>query len=442
MLTTLVCRSLMAEAKRTGLSKKKFDRNGLYLFAKPTGEGYWYYKYRIHGSEKKIGLGPFSLVSLKDARDLHQDACKSVRNGIDPSAKRREGQRQAKRDKINTVEAMGMAWFNHVKAQWSHNHAQTVIRRLRKDIFATIGHMPAKEVSPLILLEALQKIEARGSNEIARRCLQYANNIFSYGKRFELVGHNPTEDLEGALQPYQRGYFPAMSLEELPEFIRRLERNEARLSIDTREAMELLMLTLLRTSELLTCEWINFYPQDKRIIIPGLKMKRKKGCPVPQDHIVPLSTQAMKILLGRKKRNDLLESNQQSKFIFPSQNKGPLMHMHKRTIGKALFRMDYQGVHTGHGFRALGMGIAKEKLNYNHDVVDRQLAHIPVDELKRSYDRAKYLPQRTEMMQRIANYIDQQKPGTKMAMSFKVNMTPHHIPSDLLRVSYRLCGVH
>jgi hypothetical protein len=52
-------------------------------------------------------------------------------------------------------------------------------------------------------------------------------------------------DLEGALQPYQRGYFPSIIPEELPTFIERFECNEARLSVDTREIMELLMLTLL-----------------------------------------------------------------------------------------------------------------------------------------------------------------------------------------------------
>ena len=436
MLTDLACRSLISAAKHQGKAIKKADKEGLYLLAKPSGEGYWYYKYRISGSEKKIGFGPYSKVPLRIARDRHSQAYKEVLNGIDPSLKRQESQRQAKRDNINTLQALGMAWFNHTKGRWSANHAQTVLRRLQKDLFATLGHQPANSIKPLMLLAALKKIEERGSNEIARRNLQYAKNIFAFGKLNELIDRNPALDLDGALQPFQRGFFPSMTLEELPTFLQKLERNEACLSVDTREAMELLMLTLLRTSELVAVEWKDFHEQQKKLVIPGAKMKRKTGCPIPQDHIVPLSSQAMKIFLERKKRSALLEPNRQSKFVFPSNNKGPLMHMHKRTIGKALFRMDYQGVHTGHGFRALGMGIAKEKLNYAHDIVDRQLAHVPVDELKRSYDRAKYLPQRIEMMQKIANYIDQQKPGSKMGLSFKIDMTTSYIQPVSLLVSY------
>lgn len=62
---------------------------------------------------------------------------------------------------------------------------------------------------------------------------------------------------------------------------------------------------------------------------------------------------------------------------------------------------------TGHGFRSLALGILKEKLNYPHDIADRQLAHVPISSVDRAYDRAQYLPQRIEMMQRYADYIDQ-----------------------------------
>lgn len=404
MLNDLACKSLIAEAKRSGKSFKKFDRNGLYLLAKPSGQGCWYYKYRIAGKEKKIAFGPYPAISLAEARDKHHAAFKVVTDGKDPSKERQKAKEQAKLDLLNTFELVGKDWFDHVKEQWSENHAQTIERRLNKDLYPSLGHRPIKEIDDSELLSALQKIEKRGSNEIARRNLQYASNIFRHARRKKLVNDNPAEHLEGALKPYQRGHFPSMTLEELPLFLEKFERNEARLSIDTREAMELLMLTLLRTKELLGCEWSEVYIDDRRMIIPGRRMKRKKGCPIPQDHIVPLSNQAFEILMKRKKRNELLDPRQQSKFVFPSY-KGPHKHLHNRTVGKALERMGYLGIHTGHGFRALGMGIAKEKLGYAHEVIDRQLAHVGIDELKRSYDRAKYLPQRELMMQEISDFV-------------------------------------
>ena len=72
----------------------------------------------------------------------------------------------------------------------------------------------------------------------------------------------------------------------------------------------------------------------------------------------------------------------------------------------AIKRMGYNGRMTGHGFRSLALGLLKEKLGYSHEVADRQLAHVPKSSVDRAYDRAQFLPQRVEMMQRYADYID------------------------------------
>lgn len=80
--------------------------------------------------------------------------------------------------------------------------------------------------------------------------------------------------------------------------------------------------------------------------------------------------------------------------------------MSKGTILVALKRMGYRNRMTGHGFRSLALGILKEKLGYSHEVADRQLAHVPKSSTDRAYDRAKFLPQRTLMMQEYADFLD------------------------------------
>lgn len=80
--------------------------------------------------------------------------------------------------------------------------------------------------------------------------------------------------------------------------------------------------------------------------------------------------------------------------------------MSKNTMLIAIRRMGYNGKMTGHGFRALALGILKEKLGYPHDIADRQLAHVPKSGVDRAYDRAQFLPQRIKMMQEYADYID------------------------------------
>lgn len=72
----------------------------------------------------------------------------------------------------------------------------------------------------------------------------------------------------------------------------------------------------------------------------------------------------------------------------------------------AIKRMGYNGRMTGHRFRSLALDLLKEKLGYSYEVADRQLAHVPKSSVDRAYDRAQFLPQRVEMMQRCADFID------------------------------------
>jgi integrase len=94
-------------------------------------------------------------------------------------------------------------------------------------------------------------------------------------------------------------------------------------------------------------------------------------------------------------------------WVFPSMAH-PRKHMSNNTVLLALKRMGYAGRMTGHGFRALAMTTLKERLNYQHDIVDRQLAHAARNKVDAAYDRAQFLPQRKKMMQDWANFIDVQ----------------------------------
>lgn len=73
----------------------------------------------------------------------------------------------------------------------------------------------------------------------------------------------------------------------------------------------------------------------------------------------------------------------------------------------ALYRMGYHGRATGHGFRASASTILNEVLGYNKDVVERQLAHKEPNKVREAYNRAEHLPERRQMMQRWADYIDE-----------------------------------
>jgi integrase len=370
-----------------------FDGQGLYLEITPAGRKYWRFKYQFENRERRLAFGVYPQISLAQAREKRDEARKQVAIGIDPGVDKIEKRRLASLNSENTFEAIAREWHQLNDERWSDTYKLNIIRRLECDIFPQIGRMPIAAIKPLHLLDALRIIERRGAGEVARRSLQYCRQIFCYAIITERAERNPAIDLQGALKPMKHGHYAAIEPDEIYDFLKTLERNDARLFAQTRNALKLLMLTFVRTSELIEATWDEFNLDNAEWIIPLERMK------MGRPHIVPLSRQAITILQEQK------ITAGHWPYVFSNWTT-PKKHMSNNTILGALKRLGYKGRMTGHGFRALAMSTIKEKLGYRHEVVDRQLAHAPANKIDAAYDRAKFLDERRKMMQDWADYLD------------------------------------
>ena len=388
-LTDTKCRNAKPKKKPYKLA----DGHGLYLEVTPKGGKYWRMKYRYAAKEKRMAFGVYPEVSLAEAREARAEARKLLAQGKDPSFFKHEQKRLIALNAQNTFEAVAIEWHEHNKERWSDNHMRTVMRRLKRDVFPSIGHLPIRDITAPALLGVIRDIEKRGAHEIARRALQISGQVFMHAIITGKADKNPTKDLERALKPVKRGHYAAMEINELPDFMRKLHSNDGRLFPQTRLAMEMLLLTFVRTSELIKAKWGEFDFEDKVWVIPAERMKMR------ESHIVPLSEQTIAIL------KQLEHLNHRREYVFPSQ-RNPQNHMSNNAILVALKNMGYKGKHTGHGFRALAMSTIKERLDYRHEVIDRQLAHAHKNQVDAAYDRAKFLVERKEMMQKWADYLD------------------------------------
>lgn len=391
-LTDALCK----KHKPTQKPQKLFDGGGLYLEINPSGGRHWKLKYRYAGKEKKLALGGYPLISLKEAREKRDEAKKLLLRNIDPSLVKHEMKLSGFENAANTFETIATEWHEVAKCKWSIDYAETILKRMKADIFPTIGTIPIKNITPPILLNALKQIENRGVFETTKRARQYCSQIFRYAVATGRTDRDISVDIIGAFKHIRVEHHSALDVNDLPEFLNKLSTNKARLFLQTRIAIELMLLTFVRTAELLEAKWVEFNFTDKVWIIPAERMKMRKA------HIVPLSEQAIKILEYLKKENGSWE------YILPGQ-KAPQKPMSNNTILYALYRMGYKGKTTGHGFRALAMTAIKEQLGYRHEVVDRQLAHAHRNSVDAAYDRAQFLDERKKMMQEWADYIDTQK---------------------------------
>ena len=381
-------------SKPTTKIQKLFDGGGLYLEVKPSGGKHWKLKYRYANKEKKLAIGAYPLTSLKEARERREEAKKLLEQNKDPSFEKKESRKQTITDSTITFEIVAKEWHETTKHKWSENHAKTILNRLEIHLFPRIGELPIKTITPALLLKKLKEIEELGVYETTKRIRQYTSQIFKYAVVTEKADRNAAAEIGGFLKTGKVKHQAALDIKEIPEFLERLDRNEARLFVQTRLAIKLMLLTFVRTSELLNATWDEFDLENKIWLIPAERMKMKK------EHFVPISNQ-VSLILNELKKFETSPNN----YILPSPiaSKKPIS---KNTILYGLYRLGYKGKATGHGFRALAMTAIKEKLGYRHEVVDRQLAHAHRNSIDAAYDRAQFIDERTQMMQEWADYVD------------------------------------
>ena len=265
---------------------------------------------------------------------------------------------------------------------------------MERDLHPYAGTLPLDQISPPQLLAVLRRVEARGASESAHRLKQIVGQVFRYAVATGRAQRDITPDLKGALATPKKQHLAAITEpDEVARLLNMLDGYQGTATV--RAALKLAPLVFVRPKELRCAEWceIDFDKQEWRI--PAEKMK------MGADHIVPLSTQALGILAEQK-----LLTGHWDGYVFPSA-RGADRPMSDNAVLSAFRNMGISKEQmTGHGFRAMARTILDEVLNERVELIEHQLAHAVKDSLGRAYNRTTHLPQRREMMQRWADYLD------------------------------------
>ena len=381
---------LIKNAKPKEKQYKLADGLGMYLLIETNGSKYWRLKYRINQKEKTLALGTYPETSLKEAREKREEARKQLAEGLDPSQEKKLKKLQRNINNQNNFESIAREWHSKQTERWTPRHASYVIKRLEADIFKYIGDRPIAEITTPELLNVLQKIEKRGAIDIAHRALQTCGQIFRFGIATGVANRDLSSDLKGALTTRKKTNYARLQENEVPEFLKKLEKYDGELQ--TKLALKFLMLTFVRTNELRGARWeeFNFETNEWHIPAPRMKMRQK--------HIVPLSKQVLEIL----KQIRTTHNNQE--LVFPS-HINPNKPISENTVLYAMYRMGYHSKATPHGLRGTASTILNEK-GFNRDHIEVQLAHGEKDTVRASYNHAQYLTQRKEMMAWWADYLE------------------------------------
>jgi integrase len=388
-------------AKPAEKVQRLFDGGGLYLEVASSGGKWWRLKYRVAGKEKRISLGTYPDVSLKDAREKRDMARKQLADGEDPSEARKMAKAAELAVVLTSFEAVATAWMNHMSAsKWDEGTRDKIKASMQGHVFPVIGRKPVALVRPADVRELVKKLDAAGSRETAGRVFQRIKAVYRYAVSHDLTENDPTASLKPSefMSQQKVQHRAALAEKDVPQFLRMLAEypGDARTSI----AMRLLMLTAVRPGELRGAKWEEFDLGRALWRIPAERMKMKI------EHTVPLSVQALALLKG------MYPGEGSTGLVFPSPYSLD-QPISDGTLNKALARMGYKGTATAHGFRTLFSTCANEA-GKSTDVIEKQLAHQERDDVRAAYNRASWLPQRQELMQWWADHLDTIAKGAKV----------------------------
>ena len=384
---------------RPGKSGRLYDERGLYLEVAPSGGKWWRWKYRYAGKEKRLSLGVFPDVSLKDARNRRDEARKLLANGVDPSRERQAAKAALTDENKNTFSAIAHEWHQKRSDVLAPAHATRIWRLLERDVLPFIGGRAISQIEAPELLAVLRRIEERGVRVTTRRALVYCRMVFAYAVACGRSKRNVATDLRGALAPVRAENFPAITNpKEFGNLLRALDGYQGSFTVQC--ALKLAPMLVVRPGELRHAKWVDFDLDSATWSFVASKTKT--------PHIVPLSKQAVAILMELRKFTGTGE------YVFPSarSSKRP---MSDAAVLAAMRRMEIPADEmVGHGFRSSFRTLASEVLRLKPELLEMQLAHRVKNPLGRAYDRAEFLPARRRMMQRWSDYCEALRDGGKV----------------------------
>lgn len=356
-LTETKLRSLKSKDK----PYKVADQRGLYIEVTPSGGKLWRFRYRVGKTEKKLSIGPYPEISLKEARDVAYEARHSVASGGDPALEKRKRKIRNELLSAQTFEAVAREYIEQMMVK--NGLAQATLVKANyflEQLTPAIGKRPIHEIEPFEVLAPLKRLEANGKHETAKKCRSFAGRVFRYGVATTRCKSDPTAMLKGALvTPKAQHYAAILEPKELGGLLRAIDDYTGHLV--TKYALQIAPHVFVRPGELRHAEWHEIDLEDGVWKIPAGKMKARRA------HAVPLSKQVVSYL------TELATMLGTEGYVFPSARSGK-RPISENTLNAAFRRMGYSKEElTAHGLRATASTFLNESGLWNPDAIERAL---------------------------------------------------------------------
>lgn len=370
------------------------DFGGLYLLVKKTGSKSWRFKYRVNGKEKLLVFGDYPHVGLARARALRDDARSKLASGLDPSEEKKIAKKVAEAEAKETFAAIADEFLGKLRAEKKADATLDKAEWLLSMAKADFGKQPIRDVNSTMVLQTLRKLEAKGNFETAKRLRSKVGAVFRFAIASGVADNDPTYALRDALvRARSKPRAAVTDPVRLGALLRAIDGcNSHHL---TRLALQLLALLAQRPGELRLATWDEIDLEKAIWTIPAERMKMRR------PHQVPLPKRAIEIL------KDLHFVTGNGTYLFPGQTRRAET-MSENTLNKALRIMGFAKEEmTSHGFRATFATLANESGLWNPDAIERALAHVDKNAIRRVYARGEYWDERVRIAEWWSGYLEE-----------------------------------
>jgi len=388
---------LTARTVATAGPGKHEDGAGLRLVVSKSGSRRWVFRFRLNGRSREMGLGSFPAVSLADARNLAAECWKQTKAGIDPIDARAEA--EAATEEMPTFTNCAARHIRAHRRGWSNQkHARQWVSSLKTYARPVIGDKPVNAISTEDVLSILKPIW-NTKTETAKRVQGRIENILDYAAAHGYRDQTNPARWRGHLDKLlprptrikKPVHHPAMPYADLPAFMAELRANGSVSAL----ALQLLILTATRTSEVLKARWEEIDLEARTWTVPASRMKGGR------EHRVPLSDAALNVLEDLPKIHG-------NPYLFPGARQGrPLSNM---ALLQLIRGMGYgvdgtRGDYVPHGFRSSFRDWSGEVSSFPRDVAEMALAHVIENKVEAAYRRGDLFAKHARMMQEWADFV-------------------------------------
>ncbi len=385
-------------AKATGRRYELVDGNGLYVDVTAAGVKTWRYRYRILGQREKVTIGQYPAVSLAEARARHLEMAAMVARDRSPA---RELAQERQQDKLAGTVAELAALYRADLATRAKNGGEGIAWQFTAHIEPKLGRLRLVDVTPQDVLDFLDGIK-KGTKKAAPVSAIVVHGtlrrMFDFAVGRQLIPANPAAAIPARVVGEKRPRERNLSPDEIGTLLRAVD--DAKGEPTTLLSFQILLLTMVRRSELLEAPWEEFDLDAALWTIPESRTKNGK------PHLVPLSQQVVALL------ESIGNTTGRIGLVLPGRN--PRKPISTGTLHECMKRNNSFGIapFTPHDFRRTASTILHEQ-GWNSDVIEKALNHT-IKGVRGVYNKAEYINQRREMLQVWADYLDALKSGAKV----------------------------